>query len=357
MGQRHLVMADDSIVKIGHVQRAVRAELEVHRTEPRIVGGDEVGSFVGQRRRAGEGHGVTIDAAGHDVASENVVAEFSRPEVVLVIHNPGDRGRAVSVEDHRGGEAEAVVGFAEARIITAAQELIDGLAVAIRGIEVAERVEAQSKRVDLAPGVLLDAPAVEGEAIGVARIHFHFVPVPAAHIGVVVVTVRGVKPAVEAAGERRVVAVRVALPAQRAVKLFFPIGFAIAVGILEEPEVGDGPGDAFPRGICGRGVQPAAGIRRALAPATTERAKRIQADGNIQSLGEGGDLASAAVGAEILEDHDAVATLLVRRNRERVFPAGGHPEPAARVEGHVHRLVDVRFGGHQLNLETGREVK
>ena len=36
----HLVMADDAVVKVGDVQRAVRAELKVDRPEPRVARAD-----------------------------------------------------------------------------------------------------------------------------------------------------------------------------------------------------------------------------------------------------------------------------------------------------------------------------
>src|SRR5262249_17864599 len=34
-----------------------------------------------------------------------------------------------------------------------------------------------------------------------------------------------------------------------------------------------------------------------------------------------------------------------------------HPQPAAVVKRDVHRLVDVRLGCHQLNLEARRQMK
>ena len=194
-------MADDAVVKIRDVKRAVGAKLQIHRTEPRVVGDNEVRALVGQRRGAGERHRVAVHATGHHVAGENVVAIFLGPEVVLVINDAGNRGGTVSVKDHGGREAEAVVRLAEARIVTAAQELIDRFAVAIGGVKIAERVEAKPERIDLAPGVLLDARAIEPDAISIAGIHLHFVAIRAAHTGVVVVAMRRVEPAVETARE------------------------------------------------------------------------------------------------------------------------------------------------------------
>ena len=47
----------------------------------------------------------------------------------------------------------------------------------------------------------------------------------------------------------------------------------------------------------------------------------------------------------------------VRRPGERILDGSRDPEPAPRIEGEVHRLVDVRLGGDELNLETGRKAK
>src|SRR5207247_6250786 len=108
-------------------------------------------------------------------AGENVVAIFLRPKVVLVIDDAGNGRRAVLVENHRRREAEAVVRFAEARIMTAAQELIDRFAVAVGRVKIAERVKAKSERIDLAPGVLFAARAVQAAAPRVAGCACRFI--------------------------------------------------------------------------------------------------------------------------------------------------------------------------------------
>src|SRR5436190_5261463 len=119
---------------------------------------------------------------------------------------------------HRGGEAKAVIGFAEARIIAAGQELINGRAVTIGRVKVAERVPTKAEGIDLAEGVLLDARAIEPKAVGVAGIHFDFRAVLAAHSGVVIEAMRGVNPTIEATAEGRVHAVRVTFPTEWAEK-------------------------------------------------------------------------------------------------------------------------------------------
>ena len=72
---------------------------------------------------------------------------------------------------HLGAEAEAVVRLAEARVVRPAEELVDRLGVAVARVEVAERVERQAERVDLAVREVLDVRAVGPDAVGVARLH------------------------------------------------------------------------------------------------------------------------------------------------------------------------------------------
>ncbi len=85
------------------------------------------------------------------------VPRYSGGEVVGgVVGDAADGGRAVVVGDHLRGEAEAVVRLAEAGVVAAAEQLIDRLAVAVGGVEVAAAGRSQAERVDLAPGVLLE---------------------------------------------------------------------------------------------------------------------------------------------------------------------------------------------------------
>src|SRR5687767_1631972 len=77
----------------------------------------------------------------------------------------------MAMGDHFRAEAESVVRLAEAGIISAFQELVEWPRVAVRGIEVAERIERQAEGIDLAPGELLDFAAIGLDAIGVARLH------------------------------------------------------------------------------------------------------------------------------------------------------------------------------------------
>ena len=115
---------------------------------------------------------------------------------------------------HRGRETKAVVRLSEAWIIAARQQLINGRAVAIGRIQVSEGIPTQAEGVHLTKGVLLDARAVDAHAVGVTGIHFDLRAVLAAHGGIIIETVGRVQPAIEAAPEGRVHAVRVAFPTQ-----------------------------------------------------------------------------------------------------------------------------------------------
>ena len=87
--------------------------------------------------------------------------------------------------------------------------------------------------------------AVGLEAEGVARLHVDFVAVRALARGdVVVEAVAGIDPAVEAAAKGVVHAVRVAGVVERAVEDCPLVADAVAVGVLEVPDVRNAEGDA-----------------------------------------------------------------------------------------------------------------
>src|SRR5579884_1771573 len=136
MRQRHLVMTDDAVVKIGDIQRPVRAKLNVNRSKPRII---RLKKSLEDAFRAGAVpfDGELIDAAADDIADVSAVAPGGRIIVGGVVGDAG-HGRRFSVAGvHFGAEAEAVVSFAEARIPGAAQQLIDWLRMAIGRVEIA----------------------------------------------------------------------------------------------------------------------------------------------------------------------------------------------------------------------------
>ena len=128
--------------------------------------------------------------------------------------------------------------LAEAGIPGASEELIDRPAVAVARVEVAQRIERQAERIDLAVREVLGVRAVGPHPVGVARAHRDRPPVLALHGRVVGVAVAGVDPAVEAPGEGVGHAVRVAV-AEDAVEDLARIGAAVAVGVAEQEDVGN----------------------------------------------------------------------------------------------------------------------
>ena len=155
--EAHLVVANDAVVKIGDVQCAVRAELQIDRPEPRVAGSHEVRQFGTFWAATEPINPVAIDAAGDDVADENVVTELRRPMIGLVKHNTAQAGGVVVVPDDQWRKAHAVVRLAEARVIGIANQLVDRRAMAVGGVKVTKRIEAHAKRVDLPESELLDA--------------------------------------------------------------------------------------------------------------------------------------------------------------------------------------------------------
>ena len=170
------------------------------------------------------------------------------------------------------------------------------------------------------------------KAVGVAALQVDLVAVAALHGRGVGPAVAGVEPAVEAAAEGVVHAVRVAAEVERPVEDLAAVGLAVAVGVVEEPDVGDAEGDDAV--LVG-----------------------IEADGDVQAVGEDGHLVGAAVAVGVLEDADRVAARAVVGGGVGILGRAGDPEPAPGVERHVHRLLDLGLGGEELDAEAGRQVE
>ena len=138
--------------------------------------------------------------------------------------------------------------------------------------------------------------------------------------------VEPVEPAVRPPGERIRQLVRVV--ASETGQHDLPgVGLAVAVGVLEEEEVGrvDDP-DAPP----------------------ADRDPR----GYVQTFGEDGELVHSAVAVGIFEDLDPVAAR--PRRLPRVFEALGHPDAALLVEGHRDGIDEIRLARDHLDREPGR---
>jgi hypothetical protein len=60
---------------------------------------------------------------------------------------------------------------------------------------------------------------------------------------------------------------------------------------------------------------------------------------------------------EVRENFDFIAPRAIGCRREGVLARLRDPKPPAFVEGHVHRLGDVRLGGNELNFKARWQVK
>ena len=241
----------------------------------------------------------------------------------------------MGVLEHHWSEAESVVGFTEAGIPTAGQQLVERRTVAVAGIEVSAGIPGETKRIHLTVRVVLDTGTVEADAVGIARVQIHMTAVAGRDMGVVVEPVGRIKPAIEAAAERGLISMGITGVIEGPVQRGPLVGLAVAIGVFEQPDMGDAPNERLPMAVVG--------------------AKGIHPDGNIQTLGKLGHLAGATVWTKIFEDHHPVPTDPIGGRGPGIFDTGRDPKPTRRIEGEVHGLVDVGLVGHQLNFESGRQ--
>ena len=83
----------------------------------------------------------------------------------------------------------------------------------------------------------------------------------------------------------------------------------------------------------------------------------LEADRQVKVLGEHRLLVGLAVTVGVFEDQELVVGQRVAGSVVRVGRGRRDPEPAAGVEGHLHRLLQVGellLGGEELDLEAGR---
>ena len=82
-----------------------------------------------------------------------------------------------------------------------------------------------------------------------------------------------------------------------------------------------------------------------------------QAGGQVEVIGEDGDLVGLAVAVGVLEDLDAVVALAAAQHAVRVVDRLDHPQPAALVEREGDRLAAIIGScGEELDLELGRRL-
>lgn len=198
-----------------------------------------------------------------------------------------------------------------------------------------------------------DAAAIGEEAEDVSGVDFHFGSGIAGfggaevfgadfEVAFVAEAVGGVDPAIGGEAEAGAVAVDVAFPAEGAEEDGAFVADAVAIGIVEEPDVRDAPCDAA--GFVGD-----------------------DAGGDVEAIGKDGAFVGAAVLVGVFEDDDGVLAI-ADAGALRVFPAiawggvwifvaAGNPCAAFFVEGDVHGFVDLGFCGEELDVEAGGEFE
>ncbi len=143
----------------------------------------------------------------------------------------------------------------------------------------------------------------------------------------------GVDPAVETPGEGIGHAVGILMP-EHTVQNLAMIRVAVAIGIADQEDVGN---TMHQRRVCrGQGQQP---------------------DGDVQSIGKGRDRSGFTIGSEVRQDLHGVARLRPVLGGVGILDRIRDPEPPAVVKGEVQRLLDIRLSGHELDLETRRDMK
>src|SRR5262245_23778973 len=108
--------------------------------------------------------------------------------------------------------------------------------MAVAGVKISLGIECAAERIDLPPSVFLNPLAIESDAVGVAGIHIHLMPIPPTHMAVVVVAMRAIQPTVEPPSEARLVAMGVAGIIKRPIQDLPLVRLPITVCIVEKPD-------------------------------------------------------------------------------------------------------------------------
>src|SRR5688500_14769988 len=91
MSQRNFVVPNDAVIEIGNVKCAVRAELRIYRTKPRILRADQMRHCLSHLGAAELDGLVPKDGARHHIAYKKIVAKLFRPKVVSVTGDTVER--------------------------------------------------------------------------------------------------------------------------------------------------------------------------------------------------------------------------------------------------------------------------
>ena len=349
---------DHVAVHVGDPEGAVGAGAGHDGAAPAVGAGEEVGLFFGAEAGGFEGDAVIGEDEGLDEVVERFADEGGglaggEEQGVLVDHAAAGGGVAAGLLEvvvaflrraggingriRAAGELDAAVAGGEVGV---AAEVVLGEDVVPEGVGVL-RAEPVAPVVAIAAelggaalgfdvaGVGSDpkvAAADEGFFAGAGGLQFRIGAVFA------VVTAGGdVDPVVEAPAQAVGAELLVAL-GEAGVEDFFLVGFAVAVGVTEEEDVGGGGDDD------------------AVAPGD-------EAVGKVQAFGKEGAVVVGAVGVAVFEDSDAAAAGAGVAEAERVVGHFDDPEAALGVPVEGDGVEDEGFGSDDLGFETGREAE
>ena len=127
-------MANDAIVKIGHIDPTVWPGFQIHGAKPGIFGNHQIGLFHCHRRRTTEINAISVDTACNHISQKDIALKFLGELRSGVDQATGNSCRSVVVLAHFGAVTQAIVGFAKAGIKGSSKEPINGPRVAIRRV-------------------------------------------------------------------------------------------------------------------------------------------------------------------------------------------------------------------------------
>ena len=115
---------------------------------------------------------VVVHFRGDAVADKHVIIPLGAPDAAVDIDDAADTGAAVRVLAHDGRKAESVMRFAKARVMRAANELVDRRAVAVGAVKIAAAIPAEAEGIHLTAGVAFDLRAIRTKTKHVAAVEF-----------------------------------------------------------------------------------------------------------------------------------------------------------------------------------------
>ena len=364
-----VIVGDDRRVEIQDVHRAIRSDAQVDRTEP-VVGGtkpflvlQEKAAFVG---RAVQGELLMVDDVEDRLGHEDRAGIFLGPRAAFVHHGGAGCGIVSDLVDlHQGRAIRKVLaghfatridraeglrrrarGFREDRLRH--DDVLDRVAVRRLAMEelhgagdfVAEAVAALG-------GDLLDGRTIRLESEGAGR--------NADLLGRVVrerrfaaAAVAGVDPAI--GSEDEVVGDEVGVArGEASEKDDFLVRLAVAVGIAEPEDIGVGDDDDAVFVMTETGDQLEAFVEELL----------LVGDAVAVGVDQHADLILGRTVIAAGHEHPAFAPGFggERTTTIGILRSLGDPHPAALIPLDGDGLVDQRFGGHGVSLETGLHLE